>query len=282
MKRGWGDYQTNKRKFSIPVLTYHHVSPEGDFINVKPQIFEAQMRYLSEHGFTTLHTDEFMSILSGKKIPPKKSLMITFDDGWLDNWLVAFPILKKYGIKAVIFVITSLIAEKGRRHRVDEGTSVRLPDHKECQKMIQEGHASEVMLSWEEITEMLKSGLIEIQSHTHTHKRWDKLYKDTAKQIDNLNRELKTSKKVIEEKLDSRCNALCWPQGKYIKDYVDLAMSLGYELLFTTEKGANTQGTEPWKIRRIVIGNISLLTFRKKLFIHSRSWISKAYLRVFK
>lgn len=263
-------------------MAYHHVNPEGNFINVKPQIFETHMRYLNEHGFTALHTNEFFAIMNGQQMPHKNSVMITFDDGWLDNWIFAFPVLKRYGMKAVIFAITSLITEKGKRQRIDEGTPSGLPSHKECQKMIEAGLSSEVMLSWEELREMEDSGLVDAQSHTHTHKRWDKLYNDDKMKLDALYQDLKLSKEMIEERLDKKCNTLCWPWGIYNKDYIDLARSLGYELLFTTEKGTNTPETGSWEIKRLVIGNIKPLTLRKKLFIHSRDWLSKAYLKIFK
>ena len=263
------------------MLMYHHVNPEGDSVNVRPRIFESHMRYLRERGFTALHTNEFLSIMKGRRLPPKRPVMITFDDGWLDNWMFAFPILKQYDMKAVIFIVTSLISEKGRRRRSDEGTVVGLPSHGECENMIAENRGSGVVLSWEELREMEGSGLIDIQSHTHTHQRWDKLYSDKVKRTDILREELEISKKIIEDKLNKHCNVLCWPWGKYDEDYVAAARSSGYELLFTTEKGTNTPATETWRIRRIVIGNIGTFTFRKKLFIHSRGWLSRAYLRYF-
>ena len=239
------------------------------------------MKYLDKHGFTTLHTDEFQQILNGQKMPPSKPVMITFDDGWLDNWVFAFPALKKYGMKAVIFVITSLIPEKGRRQRADEEKVAVLPKHRECERMIEAGSASEVMISWEEIREMTETGLIEIQSHTHTHRRYDKLYTDPEERREVLMKELRTSKEIIEEKLNIPCNSVCWPWGKYNSDYVEAAQALGFNAMFTTEKGTNTGTTEPWRIRRVVIGNIGIFSFRKKMFIYSRDYLSRAYLKIF-
>jgi len=184
-------------------------------------------------------------------------------------------------MKAVIFVITSLIPEKGRRQRSDEGEVAGLPKHTECERMIEAGSASEVMVSWEEIREMTETGLIEIQSHTHTHRRYDKLYTDPEERREVLMKELKTSKEIIEEKLDIPCNAICWPWGKYNSDYVKVAQSSGFSIMFTTEKGTNTETTEPSRIRRVVIGDIGGFNFRKKLFIYSRDYLSRAYLKYF-
>lgn len=260
---------------------YHHVNPDGNFINVKPDIFEKQVRYLRNKGFQALNTAELMAVLDGRLQPPARPVMITFDDGWLDNWLYAFPVLRQYHMKAVIFVVTSLAAEKGRRDRDDETAVSPLPVHTECQKMIDAGRAPEVMLSWDEMREMEVSGLIDIQSHTHTHQRWDRLEDDRQARGSVIARELETSKRLIEHNLDKKCDALCWPWGIYDEDYISLAKSAGYKALFTTEKGTNSTGNGLWRIRRLTIGNIGPLAFGKKLFIHSRGWLSKAYLRLF-
>jgi peptidoglycan/xylan/chitin deacetylase (PgdA/CDA1 family) len=270
------------KHYAIPVLMYHHVNTEGSFINVSPRRFESHIKYLQESGYTSLNASDLLGIFHGTRNPPDKPVVITFDDGWLDNWLFAFPILKKCGMKAIIFVVTSLIHEKGKRMRSDEGTVKGLPTHKECQKMVDSGSAQDVMLSWEEIREMENTGLIDIQSHTHTHQRWDKVYPDHKERMKTINEELKISKEIIEEKLKKKCDALCWPWGKYNDEYVEAAKSSGYKLLFTTEKGANTPATGTWKIKRIVIGNIGNITLRKKLAVFSRDWLSKAYLKCFK
>jgi peptidoglycan/xylan/chitin deacetylase (PgdA/CDA1 family) len=208
--------------------------------------------------------------------------MITFDDGWLDNWLYAFPVLKKYHMKAVIFAVTSLAADKARRGRDDEKTVLPLPVHRECQKMVEAGRAPEVMLSWDEMREMEASGLIDIQSHMHTHQRWDQMKYDGKTRSNVISGELETSKKIIQDKLDKECSSLCWPWGIYNEEDITLARSAGYKLLFTTEKGTNSTGADPCRIKRITIGNISPFAFRKKIFIHSRNWLSKAYLKYFK
>jgi peptidoglycan/xylan/chitin deacetylase (PgdA/CDA1 family) len=267
--------------FAMPVLMYHHVNPEGNFINVKPDIFEGHLRLIKSNGYTTLDSEDFLSVINGDKPVPPKPIMITFDDGWLDNWLFAFLLLKKYQMKAIIFVITSQLADNGKRQRADEGAVSPLPVHKECQKFVEQGRGDEVMLSWDELREMGKSGLVDIQSHTHTHQRWDKINSDDEQRRKILDEELRISKRLIEEGLGKKCRAVCWPWGKYSEEYIELAKSSGYELMFTTEKGTNTQDTEPWRIKRLTIGNISPFSLKKKLLIHSRGWLSRAYLRYF-
>ena len=266
---------------AIPVLMYHHVNPAGNFINVRPETFELQVRYLKEKGFTAVHAGEFSDILAGKAAAPQKPVMITFDDGWLDNWVFAFPILKRYGMKSVIFLITSQIARQGRRRRSDEGQADVLPTHRESKTLMESGRTDEVMLSWNEVAEMKDSGLVEFHSHTHTHRRWDKLFTGRSERNEALRGDLQTAKELLEKKgLGS--NGLCWPQGFYDDDYLAVADSLGYRMMFTTETGTNDSTEELKRIKRIVIGNISSFSLAKKLFIHSRPWLSRAYLRYFK
>ena len=266
---------------AIPVLMYHHVNAAGNFINVGPETFELQMRYLKEKGYTAVHAGEFSGILSGKAAAPRKPVMITFDDGWLDNWVFAFPVLKQYGMKAVVFLITSRVAPGGKRPRSDEGFTAALPTHRESQSIIENGRADEVMLSWDEVAEMKDSGLVEFHSHTHTHRRWDKLMPHRSERNEAMRDDLQAAKELLAGKgLGDSC--LCWPQGFYDDDYLSLAASLGYTMMFTTEPGTNDSAETLHQIKRIVIGNIGTVSFAKKLFIYSRPWLSRAYLTYFK
>lgn len=266
---------------AIPVLMYHHVNPEGKFINVSPETFERQMRYLKDTGFTAVCTEDFAGILSGKIAAPRKPVMITFDDGWLDNWVFAFPVLKRYGMKAVIFLVTSRVARQGIRPRSDQGYTDALPTHRESKALIEDGRADTVMLSWDEVAEMQDSGMVEFHSHTHTHQRWDKLIPDRSGRNEALRNDLQTAKELLEEKgLGGNC--LCWPQGFYDDDYLSLAASLGYRMMFTTEAGTNDSVERLQRIKRIVIGNIGTLSFAKKLFIYARPRLSRVYLTYFK
>ncbi|MCM8830196.1 MAG: polysaccharide deacetylase family protein [Candidatus Omnitrophica bacterium] len=265
---------------NIPVLMYHHINKVGSFINVTPENFERQIGFLKKNSYQTLNVKDYIEIVEAQKDVPKKAVMITFDDGWLDNWVYAFPVLKRYGLKAVLFVVTSHIAEKGKRGRIDIGEALELPVHEECQKKIESGYGAEVMLSWEELKEMEGSGIIDIQSHTHTHRKLHSLYQDPRKIMEVLMYELKTSKQIIEERLGKECSAICWPWGIYNKEYIEAAKRCGYKLAFTTQKGINSPMTDPYRIKRIVIGNIGSFEFRYKLFFYSKRWLSTPYLKL--
>ncbi len=269
------------KDFCIPILMYHHVNPAGDFITVRPAVFGRHLEYLQRRGYTAIDTSELAGIMAGTEKPPRRPIMITFDDGWLDNWVFAFPVLKRLGMKAVIFVVTGHVAETGRRMRADEGDVQPLPEHREALRSIEGGSGSDVMLTWDEIREMQNSGLIDFQSHTHSHRRWDRLYEDRSERIAVLQDELRLSRRILEERLGAPCRALCWPWGRHDDEYVTAAKAEGYSLQFTTIKGTNTAATPLWSFRRIAIGNLSNAAFAKKLFIHSHPWLSLAYLRLF-
>ncbi|MBF0519016.1 MAG: polysaccharide deacetylase family protein [Nitrospirae bacterium] len=247
------------------------------FITVDVDTFEKQMSFLKHNGYTTLTTSDFLEIIHTGKMPPKP-VMITFDDGWLDNWVYAYPILKSMQLKAVFFVITGLIGASGLRKRMDEGFNRPLPTHSQCKAAL-ETNSTEVMMSWDELLAMEQSGLIDVQSHTYTHIRWDTLSYEKSDMLNHLYKDIASSKAAIEEHLSKNCTALCWPWGIYTEDYIKAAQKSGFTLLFTTEKGTSA---DTLRLKRIPIGNIGILNFRKKLFINSHSNLSSLYYKILK
>jgi len=159
---------------------YHHVNlhPE-DPITISPENFESQIKYLKGSGYTPLFLSEMFSHLKNRKPAPAKPILITFDDGFLDNWVFAYPILKKYAFKATVFVITSRIGESSHvrpnfedavKGRVSQDEIPDIPPHEETKKnnVFSKGPLPDY-INWKEAHAMEKSGLIDIQSHSHTH-----------------------------------------------------------------------------------------------------------------
>ena len=143
--------------------------------------------------------------------------------------------------------------------------------------MLAEGKGSDVMVSWEELRIMQESGLIDIQSHTHAHIRWDKEFREPEELFKALKEDLLISKREIEGRLKKDCTALSWPWGKYNDQYITVARDVGFCSFYTTEKGTNCTHSDLMRLKRIVIGNISTLTLRKKLIIYSDRLFSKMY-----
>src|SRR5690606_22730628 len=117
---------------NIPVLMYHHVTNRGGFLDVSARQFERQIKWLAENGYTALSADGFAAFLNGGATP-EKSVVLTFDDGDLDNWGYAHRILKRYGMKAVLFVATGLIGTGAPRAHTGQGRALPLcPSHQQA------------------------------------------------------------------------------------------------------------------------------------------------------
>jgi len=94
---------------SIPILTYHDIGNQNNPFTVKPNEFEAHMKYLSSKGYTFLVPNDIDLYIRGKKKYPQKSIMITFDDGCKGVWEYGLPIMKKYRVRATVFIVYSFL-----------------------------------------------------------------------------------------------------------------------------------------------------------------------------
>lgn len=131
------------------------------YISEPLSTFEAKIALLKQNGFNAVFWDEVYEHMAGRCVLPDNSILLTFDDGYLDNWVHVYPILKKYGMKGTIFVSPDFVdPSEDVRPNLDDVNSGR------C-------HVKELsvagFLSWSEMREMEKSGLIDIQSHAMTH-----------------------------------------------------------------------------------------------------------------
>jgi glycosyltransferase involved in cell wall biosynthesis len=166
----------------IPILMYHRITngiPEGTKhgIYVPRDQFERQLEFLKRRRFTALNYFDIRAIIDGKKDIPDKPVMLSFDDGYEDNYLIAFPLLKKYGMTATIF----LIGNSAIRSNVwDE----------------KNGEPAAKLLNDQQIKEMMNSG-IEFGSHTMNHKKLNLC------SIEEAEMEISESKKILEQRLNT-------------------------------------------------------------------------------
>ncbi|MEK6679270.1 MAG: polysaccharide deacetylase family protein [Nitrospirota bacterium] len=277
---------------TIPVFMYHHVSPhKGDMVSVTPDVFESQMQFLNEKGYKTLSADELVRFMQSDIAMPRpsfpfstnireqkstheKAVAITFDDGYLDNYIFAFPILKRYNIKVAIFVVIDWVEEasKGQGVRV-KGQEVILPFHHEGKELIAKGQSHKVIMNWDMIKEMQESGLVEFYSHTMSHSKCSELSDE------KLIRELEGSKRVLEQRLSKPCQYLCWPKGLFNISSVNIAKKAGYTALFTTKRGVTKTHSDRFCIERIVVKN-SVNWFKNRVRIYTNPLLSNIYLSV--
>lgn len=244
-----------KTAVTVPVLMYHHVSPSGGMIAASPENFENQLAWLARHGYRSITAAQFAGHLAGSPVPAR-SVLITFDDGYLDNWIYAYPLLKKHGFHAVIFLVTSWVGNGPVRNVLGQGLLAPTPEHRECERLIEQGRSDEVILRWSEIQAMQADGAIEFHSHTHTHTRWDKIR--PAEKNALMAQELADSKAALQENLGHVSEHFCWPQGYFDDDYIKLAQQAGFRYLYTTQAfGQNRAGTDPARIHRFAVRNTS-------------------------
>lgn len=151
-------------KQSVPVLMYHSIGMPNkkwhwNYLTCPYQIFEKQLKWLKKNEFHTIHLNELYEYIFNHGKIPKRSIVLTFDDGYADNWIFAYPLLKKYDYKGTVFVNPEFVDQRNiKRLRLDQTDNI--------EKLEKLG-----FLSWQEIQEMEIDGSIDIQSHamTHTH-----------------------------------------------------------------------------------------------------------------
>jgi len=200
----------------VPVLNYHKVDMLNHALSVSPQEFEEQMEYLYKNEYTTITPDQLMAYLKYGKQLPDKPIMITFDDGYLDNYSNAYPIMKKYGFTATIFLVTNLV-----------------------------GHDSRFM-TWDQVREMQQNGIV-FGSHTVNHKSLTSL---TRVQIMD---ELTLSRDEIASQLGKSPKYFAYPTGTYNAEIEDIVRSVGYKAAFTIQYGQVGADSDLYALERIPI-----------------------------
>jgi peptidoglycan/xylan/chitin deacetylase (PgdA/CDA1 family) len=154
----------------IPIIYYHSVALKKNsrwvknYLTLELKYFEDQMEFLKRNNFHSIFLKDYYLYKNGDIKLPKNTVCVTFDDGFLDNWVYAFPILKKFNIKATIFVSVDFVDKKNDVRK-------NLEDYWQGKATIEEIN-NWGYLSWEEMRLMEDSGLIDIQSHSMTHTKY--------------------------------------------------------------------------------------------------------------
>lgn len=229
----------------IPILMYHMISSggysEGGAHRLSPKRFMKQMQYLKNNRYTPITLGDVYRYYSKSLTAlPQKPVVITFDDGYADNYENAFPILQDFGFPATVFIVTGYV---GKTSAWEENRTRRtLP-----------------LLGWREITEMQKNG-IGIGSHSVTHRKLSQLErKDMIREVDD-------SKKEIEDKLGVSVNYFAYPYGDVSEPVRERVREAGYETACSTAAGFNSADTNLFLLHRLdMYGSDSLWRFATKL-----------------
>ncbi|MCX6984262.1 MAG: polysaccharide deacetylase family protein [Lentisphaerae bacterium] len=149
------------------VWTYHRVLPEASPGAVRAEVFEKQIASLAKSGHRFIGTSDLEVFLKVKLPHAEKCTMLTFDDGWADNLIWATPILKKYSAKAVLALNTGFINKNFCEIR--NSGNYKIINSKEALGAAAYGRDYSSFLTWNEVQEMKKSGVWEIQAHGNSH-----------------------------------------------------------------------------------------------------------------
>lgn len=199
-----------KRGYPV-VLMYHCVADEPTTPNtalfVRPSEFEDQAKAIVENGIKTLFADEFGEV-------EETSVILTFDDGYEDNYTEMFPILKKYNLKATVYMIAYKIGKPG-------------------------------YLTEEQIKEMSDSGLVQFGSHTLDHPELTRLSED------DIRAQLEGSKWLISQVTGKPVTTIAYPSGEYNSLVMDIASEM-YDFAYTTDSDPY-YGQDPMMLPRYAI-----------------------------
>ena len=210
----WGYFH-----YQIPVLMYHSIDEKCSKYStlcVSPQRFKEQMEFIKRRGYKVLTIQEYISLINKPVWSiPHNLVLITFDDGYKNNFTYAYPVLKRLGFPACIFMVAAKVNQKDR-------------------------------LSAQQLKILSQNG-ITIGSHTLTERYLPHL---TEEEIEI---ELCTSKKILEEITGKKIIALCYPTGGFNKSIQKIAQKCGYKIAFTTNRGYKVFPQDIFAIRRIKI-----------------------------
>ena len=217
----------------LPVIMYHEVKPwKPGKDAVLPEEFENDLKYLADNGYTAVTVAELIDYVYLGEPLPNKPVMLTFDDGYYNNYVHAFPLLKKYGVKMVLSVIC---------RNADEFS--QYPG-----ESIDYAHAT-----WEQINEMIDSGFVEIQNHSYDMHRYTSSQHGCLQKKGEGGRdyELRFTGDVAEAQEDiwrmTRClpMAFAYPYGKYDASTESMLEEMGFLATFTCDFGINKITRDP-------------------------------------
>lgn len=214
-------YGIMSRAYSTPVLMYHHVDERWQEwkLSVSPASFARQMEFLKAHRYKVLSLSEYVDILKNKKPIPKKSVVITFDDGYDNNFTEAFPVLKKMEFPATVFVQVDGVGRKG-------------------------------YMTWDDIQILIENG-IEIGSHTLHHGFLPDLSEE------DVRKEIYESKAVLENKLQRPIPLFSYPGGGFNASARQHVIDAGYAGAVATHPGLKYPDLDPYALKRIRISRTS-------------------------
>ena len=224
------------------ILMYHRIAgvSESERYNVSPAQFSKQMKYLAERNYHVISLATLVDGIAGIRTISGRSVVLTFDDGFLDTYEHARPVLLDYQFPAMFFVITDLVGKTNSW-------------------MITKGYPESRLMNWREVESLRHDGF-EIGSHTATHRDLSTINLSEAK------KEVEDSKRILEACLGIPVNFFAYPYGRGGDMARQLVQDAGYRAACATAPGFVTYSTDHYRLCRIeVTGWDSMGLFIRKL-----------------
>ncbi len=239
-KRTWNPTGVTANGYRlVPILVYHNLdrAAKGKLIQSAAS-FEQQMRYLKTEGYRPITMGDFLEFTRMGRQLPKKSVVLTFDDGYKSFKLFAYPVLKELGFAATLFVYTDYVGT-GRN-----------------------------ALSWQELKDLQAEGF-EVQAHSKTHTDLRRAPGETSVQFERrMQAELALPRDMFKRQLGQTPETLAYPYGRWDTDVLKQVKASGYLAAFTVRRQANPSFVSPLTIHRSQIyADMTLEDFVKNLTV---------------
>lgn len=224
----------------IPALVYHKISEQSSRLAVRPDDFEKQLGYLKDNGYESLSLDSLFKILKGDVKIKNRNVILTFDDGFEDNFLEAGPLLFRNGFGAVFFIATKYIGDTSYFCTNKEDKLSPMMDADQIKKMASQG--------------------FEIANHFHSHRNLADLSdKDVEK-------EFITAKSILSDLGSFFVDVVCYPRNKKTYNAKKIVEKSGAKMGFGGRQGLIDQNSDIYDLPRVEVSNKdSMLKFRAKL-----------------
>ena len=206
-------------RYTTPILMYHSISYGKGTFFVTPENLAKQMEYIKRNGYEVITLDELVSSIKDKRRLKRNKVVITIDDGYEDNFIYGYPVFKKFGFPATIFIATDFIGNK------------------------------KGFLNWDEVRTMSGNN-ISFGGHTKTH-----FYLGDLKDDKIAWDEIAGSKKAIEQEIHVPVNNFCYPIGGFNARIKEIVKEAGYKSASTTNRGFSRFNSDIYEIKRIKVTN---------------------------
>ncbi|MBU0469751.1 MAG: polysaccharide deacetylase family protein [Candidatus Omnitrophica bacterium] len=205
--------------YSVPIIMYHNVGVGDKYENIWVTVdnFDKQLNFLERHKYNVISMDKLIDMISKDVAIPRNTAVLTFDDGEVNNFVNALPVLKRHGLTATFFVPPAKIGKKGR-------------------------------LSWEQLRTMHEGGM-DIGSHGY-----NEAYLPDLPEAEQKN-EIFKSKEILEKMLGSKVNHISYPVGGFSEQIKTIVKEAGYTSASTTNRGTDYRNKDVYELNRIRLSN---------------------------